>query len=259
MSIPDSSPSSILVDVELPTPTPLPAPLVALLSSLRVVVVGWYPVPEQTSPGQARDQFGEEAQAALHTVVRRFRAAGAPSVTRRLVFTGDELDTLARISAEEACNAVLIPGPVEHLRRLLVPLRGRHNVADLVPFVADLVAERAHTIDLTLLHVLEEDETSPDVQRDLFGPIVERLAARGVDTALVERRVATTRDPTATIVEAAAHHDLVVLGETEPSVRSVLFGTVPERIVRTVEVPVVVVRHLNDALNDALNNAPSDA
>jgi nucleotide-binding universal stress UspA family protein len=35
----------------------------------------------------------------------------------------------------------------------------------------------------------------------------------------------------------------VVLGETEPSVREILFGTVPERIVSTTDVPVIVVRH----------------
>ena len=58
----DAYPSSILVDVELPAPTPLPAELVAVLASLRVVLVGWYPVPEQTTPAQARDQFEEAAR-----------------------------------------------------------------------------------------------------------------------------------------------------------------------------------------------------
>ena len=236
------SPSSILVDVELPDPVPLPAELVAALSSLRVVLVGWYAVPEQTSPAQARDQFGEEAQAALDAVARRFEEAGADDVTTRLVFTGDKFDTLTRISSEESCDAVLIPGPLKHLRRLLVPLRGLQNAGHIVPFVADLVQGEG-TTDVTLLHVLQGEETEADVQADLFGPIVEQLAARGVDTELVERRTVVTDDPADTIVDAAGHHDLVVLGETRPSVRNILFGTVPERIVQAVDVPVVVVRH----------------
>ena len=102
------------------------------------------------------------------------------------------------------------------------------------------------TTNVTLLHVLQEEETEAGVQADLFGPVVEQLAAQGVETDLVERRVVTTDDPADTIVEAAAHHDLVVLGETQPSVRSVLFGTVPERIVQAVDLPVVVVRHEED-------------
>ena len=84
----DPSPSSILVDVELPAPAPLPPKLVAALASLRVVLVGWYAVPEQTSPAQARDQFGAEAQAALDTLARRFAEAGATGPTSRPLFTG---------------------------------------------------------------------------------------------------------------------------------------------------------------------------
>ena len=238
----DYSPSSILIDVELPDPAPLPDELVAALSSLRVVLVGWYAVPEQTSPAQARDQFGEEAQAALDAVARRFEEAGAEDVTTRLVFTGNKFDTLTRISTEEACDAVLIPGALAHLRRLLVPLRGLQNARHIVPFVADLVTGNG-TTDVTLLHVLQGDETDADVQEDLLGPAVEQLAAHGVDTELVERRVVATDDPADTILEAAGHYDLVVLGETQPSVRDILFGTVPERIVQSVEGPVVLVRH----------------
>jgi nucleotide-binding universal stress UspA family protein len=254
----DPSPSSILVDVELPAPVPLPPKLVAALASLRVVLVGWYAVPEQTSPAQARDQFGAEAQAALDTVARRFAEAGATGTTSRLVFTGSKFDTLTRISTEEDCDAVLIPGALERLRRLLVPLRGLQNAGPIVPFVADLVQD-GETTNVTLLHVLQEEETEAGVQADLFGPIVEQLAAQGVETDLVERRVVTTDDPADTIVEVAAHYDLVVLGETQPSVRSVLFGTVPERIVQTVDLPVVVMRHEEDDVTMAERAAQPDA
>ncbi len=239
----EAAPSSILVDVELPAPTPLPEELVAALAPLRVVLVGWYPVPEQTTPAQARDQFEEEAQSALDVVARRFEAAGAEAVASRLVFTGDKFDTFTRISTEEACDAVLIPGPIEHLRRLLVPLRGLENARHILPFVADLVRGSSGTTDVTLLHVLEEGEVEGTAQKELLGPAVKQLAAHGVDTELVERRVLATDDPARSIVKVAGHYDLVVLGETQPSVRSILFGTVPERIVQAGNLPVVVVRH----------------
>ena len=173
----------------------------------------------------------------------RFEAAGAEAVTSRLVFTGDKFDTFTRISSEEGCDAVLIPGPIDHLRRLLVPIRGLHNARHIIPFIADLVEGSGGTTDVTLLHVLEEGEAEAGAQEDILGPVVEQLAAYGVDTELVERRVVATDDPADTIVDEAGHYDLVVLGETQPSVRSILFGTIPEQIVRAVDVPVVVVRH----------------
>ena len=247
--------SSILVDVELPDPEPLPSELIRVLSSLRVVLLGWFSVPEQTSPAQARDQFREEARATLDEVARRFEEAGT-EVTTRLVFTGDKFDTLSRISTEEACDAVLIPGPIEHLRRLLVPLRGLYNVQRIVPFIADLIQD-SPTTDVTLLHVLADDDTDADA--DLFDPVVAQLAAHDVDTELVERRTIAADAPAGTIVDEAANYDLVVLGETKPSVREVLFGTVPERIVRAVDVPVVVVRHEDEAIEAAEKTMGADS
>jgi len=255
----EPSPSSILVDVELPDPEPLPGELVSVLAPLRVVLAGWYVVPEQTSPAQARDQFEGEAQSALAAVARRFETAGATNVTSRLVFTGDQLDTLTRISTEEACDAVLVPAPMEHLRRLLVPLRGLENAAHILPFIANLMEGSDGTTNVTLLHVLEEDEVEGTVQEDILGPAVEQLAAHGVDTSLVERRVRATDDPAGTIVEEARRHDLVVIGETRPSARSILFGTVPERIVQEGDVPVVVVRHAEDELTMAERATQSES
>jgi len=52
-----------------------------------------------------------------------------------------------------------------------------------------------------------------------------------------------TNDPAQSIIDACSDHDLVVLGETEPTIRKNLFGSVPERIANEAEVPVIVVRH----------------
>jgi nucleotide-binding universal stress UspA family protein len=235
-------PSSILVDVELPDPEPLAPGLIEMLSSLRVVLLGWYAVPEQTSPAQARDQFGDEARAALAEIARDFEAAGA-EVTPHLVFTGDKFDSLGRISREEHCDAVLVPTPMDrdHLRRVLVPLRGLHNARRIAPFVADLIQD--DTTDVTLLHILEEDETEDASRADVLEPAAEMMREHGIDAGLLRLDARATDDPADTIVERSGEYDLVVLGETKPSVRSILFGSVPEQIVRQAQVPVIVVRH----------------
>lgn len=246
-----SSPSSILVDVELPDPDPLSPMMIEVLSSLRVVLLGWFAVPEQTSPAQARDQFGDETQATLDAIAERFADAGA-EVTSRLVFTGDELDTISRISVEEACDAVLIPGKMDELRRVLVPLRGLENANQIVPFIADLCRDATATV--TLLHIVEEEETETTSRRNVLKPAADRMREHGLDTSLLELDAMAADDPADAIVDRAGAYDLVVLGETEPSVREILFGTVPERIVTSTDIPVIVVRH-DDADVDAAEHA----
>lgn len=243
-----TDPSSILVGVELPEPTPLPPALVDLLSSLRVVLVGWYAVPEQTLPAQARDQFGEEAEIALESIAQPFEEAGA-SLDTALVFSHDRLDTVGRLSREHDCDAVLLSGEMEHLHRLLVPIRTLHNVHYIAPFVADLIQDE--TTEVSLLHVLEDDETPEDVRETILRPAVKQMTDRGVDGGLLALETIADADPDKAIVEAAEHHDVVVIGESEPSVRDILFGTIPETIVQTAHCPVLIVRNPDKDLDAA--------
>lgn len=231
--------ATILVDVELPEPKPIAPRLVAMMGSLKVILVGWYAVPDQTSPEQARDQFEGEAQAALDRVAEAFRDAGA-EVQTRVVFTGDELDTIERISAEEDCDAVLIPEPLEHLERILVPIRGLHNARRIAHFVADLVQDG--TTDVTLLHVLEQDEEEETVQKDVLGTVAAMMKDEGIDAGLVRLRVEVADNPSDAIIDIAKDYDVVVIGETEPSVREVIFGSVSEQIAHETDAPVMVVR-----------------
>ena len=60
---------TILVPFEFPDPEPLSPVLVENLSSLDVVVLGHYGVPEQTPREMASEQFGDDAQATLDDVV----------------------------------------------------------------------------------------------------------------------------------------------------------------------------------------------
>lgn len=237
--------SSILIDVELPNPPPFSPALIDILTSLRVVLIGWYSVPEQTSPEQARDQFGGEARAALRSIAESFEASGE-MVQTHVVFTPNKLNSLQRLSDEYRCNAVLIPAAIPQLKRILVPLRGLQNVTSIVPFVADLVQDG--TADVTLFHILEEDETPEEARENFLNPVAEQMEDRGVDAGLIRPEVMEATDPAAAIVEKARDHDLVVLGESKPSVREILFGTVSETIAQASNVPMIVVRHLEDSM-----------
>jgi len=236
--------AKLLVDVELPDPDPVPPPLVQLAGTLDVVLVGWYAVPEQTTPEQARDQFEDEASTALNAIADAFRTAGA-TVQSHLVFTGDELHTIERISDEQDCDAVLIPSPLTRLERILVPLRGVHNAPRIARFVAGLVQDG--TADVTLLHVLEEEEERDAVQHDVLDTVSRMMTEEGIDAGLVRMRIEVADDPGEAIMAAAHDYDAVVIGETEPSVADVIFGSVPEQIAHEASIPVIVVRRRDDA------------
>ncbi|MES3630040.1 MAG: universal stress protein [Longimonas sp.] len=231
----DFTPQTILIDVSLPEAAALSDELIALLGSLHVVLVGWFEVPEQTSAAQANDQFGREMNERLDVLAGVLREAGA-AVETRLVFTGNPLDTMERISAEVDSDAVLIPYAHDRVEKVLVPLRDARHADRIATFVNHLV--QTDTASFTLLHVREEGETDADV----LTPVAESLTTIGMDSSVIEKRLVDANDPAAAILDAAHDHDLVVMGESEPAARDILFGTVPERIARNANIPVIMVR-----------------
>jgi nucleotide-binding universal stress UspA family protein len=82
-------------------------------------------------------------------------------------------------------------------------------------------------------------------------PAAKMMRDHGIKADLLELDSIAADDPADTIVQWAGEHDLTVLGETKPSVREILFGTVPERIVTSVNVPVIVVRHEDEDVSAA--------
>jgi nucleotide-binding universal stress UspA family protein len=238
-----ASPSlTVLVDVELPDPEPLPDALVGLLSPLQIVLVGWYAIPEQTAPDQAREQFEPEAQAALDAAARPFIDRGA-SIETILVFTPDQFASIEQISIETGCDAILLPGRMEGLDQILLPVRGLHNAEKIAPVCAALV--RNGTTTVTLLHVVEEEESAEAARTEVLDPMTRALVRSGIDAGMIFQEAVSAPSAVDAIIDRAAHSDAVIIGETDPSMREILFGTVPEQIVERAEVPVVLVRNPN--------------
>lgn len=231
---------TVLVDVELPDPEPLPDALVELLSPLQIVLVGWYAIPEQTAPEQAREQFGQEAQAALEAAARPFVEQGA-AIETVLVFTPDQFASIEQISIEAGCDAILLPGRMQTLDKILLPVRGLHNAEKIAPVCAALV--RNGTTTVTLLHVVEEGESAEKARTEVLEPMARTLVQAGIDAGMIVREALSASSPVDAIIDQAAHTDAVIIGETDPSMREILFGTVPEQIVERAKVPVVLVRN----------------
>jgi len=233
--------SSILVPVDVSGDN-LPAqPLVDLCRSVDVVLLGYYPVPDQVAPAQLRQDYESEATATLAEMADEFRASGI-DITDVLVFTHDRTDTIDRVANEHACDAVLTPSEVERIKRVLVPVRGDTNLERIVSLLAGIM--RMSDVSVTFFHSVAED-SDPSHGEFLVRGAVDRLDEAGIQRERIDWQLSDEESPHDEIVELAREYDLLVLGETKPSLGERILGTVPTRIVDAVNEPAFIVRDVD--------------
>lgn len=236
----DSAPPDhrVLVPVEVLRGETVPETIVRLFASVPVVLLGYHEIPEQTAPSQARMQFEEKAQTEIAALREAFEAAGG-DVATRLVFTHDPLKSFERVANELGCDSVLLLNPAPTLERVLVPLRGEVHV-EYISRLVSRVLEGGDTA-VTLFHVAADDPGRVGGE-SLLADATDALESRGLDRDRIDTRVDVTDDPLEAIVRAADDHDLVVVGESKPSIRDFIFGDASEVIAERTVGPVLVVR-----------------
>ncbi|MDP2497175.1 MAG: universal stress protein [Candidatus Palauibacterales bacterium] len=233
----------VLVSVDVPDPEQISPLLIEMLEPLRVCLLGTYVVPEQTAPEQAREQFESETSAALEEVAAVFDDAGV-EVERQVVFVPDRLEAAERTAVEQDCHAVLLVKPVYSLKRILAAVRPGPMDTRILHVLGDLLRDTDYSA--TLLYVAPEEEgeeedgrTSRKEMRLLERELVEQ---EGVDADRIATRVAVGDDPEPVVEEAARDHDVVLIGETKPSVQEKIFGSFSRRLADDTDRPVLVVR-----------------
>ncbi|MFB6152389.1 MAG: universal stress protein [Haloarculaceae archaeon] len=180
-------------------------------ATVTVVLLGYHEVPDQTAPGQARMQFEDRAAERLDEFEAILEDAGA-TVETRLVFTHEKQDMIDRVIVEHDCLAVLVPNATVGPESVLVAVRGTVGVDRLVRVVPGLFADTG--IGVTLYHVADEDETD---------------VARGVA-------------PQNAIADVADQFDAVVMGESDPSLATFVFGMRAEQVAERFLGPVIVIQ-----------------
>ncbi|QLG49058.1 universal stress protein [Natrinema halophilum] len=210
--------------------------LPTLLEPVDVTVLGYHVLPEQTPPDQARLQYEDRAIAALDDLVAQFEAAGG-TADHRLVFTHDREQTIDRIAEETAADASAITGVTGAVDRLLVSLTGDVAIDRITSFVAELVGDRE--IDVTLFLATDDE---PGGQESLEAAAAA-LSEHDIDAGT---ELVADESPFEALVDAAADHDAIVVGERAPSLQSFLFGDAAERVAAESVGPVLVVRSLDE-------------
>ena len=231
---------TILVPLEVLEGESLPDGTSELLANAHVVLLGYHVLPEQTATEQAREQFGATARKKLREFADRLTTAGA-TTDIRLVFTHDEQTTINRIIYEHDCLAVLVPNSVETPESVLVAIRGRVGISRNTRLVAGLFA--GTDVDVTLYHIIGADELEDDAET-LMNGVQNELVERGMAPDAIDVRIENPTEQSAidAITALGETHDAVVMGETDPSVTTFVFGMPSEQIAERFLGPVLVVQ-----------------
>jgi nucleotide-binding universal stress UspA family protein len=232
---------TVLVPVDVSTEDRPDPELLKLLGPAKVVLLGWYPVPDQTAPGQLQDEHESEAVDRIEAVAESLPDDG-PDVETVVVFTHDRATTVDRIAEDSASDVVVVPDDVTRVERVFVPIRGDVNVERILGVVGALLEDNEVTV--TLFHATPEGDEDPSVGDLVLGDAADELVEAGVDRDRIERENVVTESTVDEIVDAATNHDVVVIGETEPSLVEQILGDVPSEIIDRSDRPVFVVRNV---------------
>lgn len=236
----------ILVPLQILEGESLPEGVPELLANAHVVLLGYHVLPDQTAPGQARMQFEERAMDRLDDFEEILLEAGA-TVDLRLVFTHESQKTLDRISDEEDCLAVLVPKATKPPEDVIVAVRGTVGSDRLARCVAGLFADS--DVNVTLFHVATADESDEDAQT-LLDAVADRIVDIGMDADAISTKAAPAGDASDAIAEVAGDYDAVVMGESDPSLITFVFGMRAEQIADQFLGPVLIVQRGSGADGD---------
>jgi len=229
---------TILVPLQVLEGESIPKGIPSLLAGARVLLLGYHVIPEQTATEQAREQFAERATERLEEFEGMFEEAGA-EVESRMVFTHEAQKTKDRIINEVGCTAVLIPKATPPVEDVLVPVRGTVGRERLLQVLVGLFAER--DVSITLFHVMGADESEGSVT-DLFEGLKGKLVDAGFDRSQIGTQVVPGENTLAAIEAAADGSNVVVMGESDPTVATYVFGLPEEQLAEQFLGPVVVIQ-----------------
>lgn len=216
------------------------ASVVGSLAPAQVVVLGYWPVPDQSSPQQLRDQFGDEARATLEAVTDPLDEYDFP-IRSELSFTKDRDHLIDRVVNKHGCTSVLLPGTVRTTppESVLVLVRSDSPIDQMVEVLGALFGDS--DVRLLLFHAVESPDDAA-AMGDLLEGVADRLADRGVDSDRIRWQQSDRGSRVDTIVSEVSDHDFVVLGESEPTVRERIFGPVQSGITDRTDRPSLTIR-----------------
>lgn len=228
----------VLVPVDVLGGEAVPEGIVETLASVPVTLLAYRELPDQVGTDHARDQWGARARTELEALEDAFLEAGCVDVRTRLVFTHDRFETIERVAVDEDCTAIVLLEPAPVLESVLLAVRGDVNLEPIAAFLGAVL----DGTDLTVTVVHVTDESDRDQGTQVLETAADELAVAGVDRERIETTLLVDGSPTRAILAASTDHDLLVVGESRPSVRRLVFRDRARVLARGAVDPVLVVR-----------------
>jgi len=126
------------------------------------------------------------------------------------------------------------------LKRLLLPTAGGEHARCAEAYAADIAASQDGS--LTLCSVMPPTTHRPELVAE--DDRLRKARSRMRQLKDVKTEVLLENSPVAGIIKEADDYDAVIVGASEQSFSSkVLFGSIPERIARDLDRPVIVIKH----------------
>ena len=233
----------VLIPIDVSEPLSLSEVLIRTLPLAKTVLLGYWQIPDQTQSDQARDQFEAEAQQRLQTVAKRFTDQGVDLQTR-LVFTNDRDQLIDTATNEYGCQSVLIPGtetPPSGTTRGIVLVKPNSDLDRIVATLGTLFEES--NVEFQLFYVVEsKNEHLYDATEYMLRGLADRLSELGINRDRVEWKQTTEGKPIELVLSQASDFDFVVMGESSPTVRARIFGTIQSRLTNETEKPLLTIR-----------------
>jgi len=155
------------------------------------------------------------------------------------VFGKDRGAAIDQVAIEEDCAAELDPAPTDGIERILVPVPDVAEFA-LLPEFVDILCEDT-TSEITIFHVVEGEE-SRERGEQIVAETQDGMIEAGFDPEKVDTLVSTRGGHDKEIIRVADQYDAVVMYEASSRIGDRIFGTLPDRIAKQTDDPVIIVR-----------------
>lgn len=228
---------TVLIPIEFPDPNPLPSTFVQGLTSCKVILLGVYELPAETSSDE-RQRREIDAYQSLYTMAASFVREG-DTAEIELAMGEDVDDAPTTVAENRDVDALLAPNPITSLGHILIALREKKFKQPITDFVDALNEEvLLHT---TLFHVVDtEDDVEAGEQ--LLAEVSDHLIEEGFSRASLDTEVVVSDDAPWAISQASRNEDLLVMGETQDPTFERVFGKTYEAIAEQTDCPIIVVR-----------------
>lgn len=215
---------------------------IELFSALDVILLGIYPVSDQATPEQTRDNFGDEAEETIQLAVDHFALSDVDPETM-IRYTSEPVETMNDIAKEFSCDAILTPGKFDSLDRILIPVKGTEHAESMTTFICDLLKESPKNV--TLIGFVTDKGSESDRHSHLE-QFENDLEDGGLADDKIEIRTEVVDHVADALIETIQQYDLAVLGESEPELKDVAVGNVHENVLNNTVVPLITIRFPGD-------------